>query len=173
MAVRFTKPRRIEAGDDLGGFDCGVMLIDEWLDSHARSAERHGTAVVYVTFDADGVIAGFYSLSAHSVERASIAGGWLRRNVPEQVPTILLGMLGVDRRFQGEGLGRMLLHDAVVRSIAASGAIGARALVVDPVDDAAARFYTANGFRPIPDTNRMFLKLAGGHAVDKEVSSGD
>lgn len=161
MAVRFTAPRRLLPGDILDGFDCGVVLIDEWLASHARMAERQGTAVAYITMDSTGALAGFYSLSAHCLERSSIAGGWLRRNVPEQVPAILLGMLGVDRRFQGMGLGRMLLHDAVVRSLSSSREIGARALVVDPVDGAAARFYGTAGFQPIPESGRMFLKLAG------------
>jgi len=95
------------------------------------------------------------------MERSSIAGGWLQRNVPERVPMILLGMLGVDRRFQGNGLGRRLLHDAVVRSLGISMELGARALIVDPVDDGAARFYEANGFQHIPESERMFLKLAG------------
>lgn len=37
-----------------------------------------------------------------------------------QVPAVLLGMLGVDKRFQGKGLDSVLLADA----------IGAKALVV-------------------------------------------
>lgn len=78
---------------------------------------------------------------------------------------ILLGMLGVDRRFQGEGLGRKLLHDAVIRSLNISSELGARALIVDPVDSAAARFYESNGFQHIPESERMFLKLAGKHLV--------
>lgn len=99
------------------------------------------------------------------MERSNIAGGWLQRNVPERVPMILLGMLGVDRRFQGEGLGRKLLHDAVIRSLNISSELGARALIVDPVDSAAARFYENNGFQHIPESERMFLKLAGKHLV--------
>ena len=159
--MKFTAPRRVEPGDVFDGFDCGVALIDDWLSLRARNAARQGTAVAYVTYSESGELAGFYSLSAHAMERSSIAGGWLQRNVPERVPMILLGMLGVDRRFQGNGLGRRLLHDAVVRSLGISMELGARALIVDPVDDGAARFYEANGFQHIPESERMFLKLAG------------
>ena len=147
------------------GFDCGITLIDEWLSTRSRSAEKQGTAVAYVTYAESGELAGFYSLSAHAMERSNIAGGWLQRNVPERVPMILLGMLGVDRRFQGEGLGRKLLHDTVIRSLNISSELGARALIVDPVDSAAARFYENNGFQHIPESERMFLKLAGKHLV--------
>lgn len=49
-------------------------------------------------------IAGFYSLSAHSVARKEVSGGWFRRNAPSQVLAILLGMLGVYERYQGMGM---------------------------------------------------------------------
>ncbi|KFI47933.1 GNAT family N-acetyltransferase [Bifidobacterium biavatii] len=160
MAVRFTAPRRLDPNDRLDGFDCGIVLIDEWLETRARTAEKQGTAAVYVTFGETGDLAGFYLLSAYAVEHAAVAGGWLRRNTPEQIPAILLGMLGVDHRFQGKGLGRKLLHDAVVRALNVSRDIGARALMVDPVDDAATRFYEKNGFQHVPGSDRMFFKLA-------------
>ena len=129
------------------------------LEASLHRAAEQGE--LYLAVSESGELAGFYSLSAHAMERSSIAGGWLQRNVPERVPMILLGMLGVDRRFQGNGLGRRLLHDAVVRSLGISMELGARALIVDPVDDGAARFYEANGFQHIPESERMFLKLAG------------
>lgn len=87
---------------------------------------KTGTAVAYVTYAESGNSPDS-TLSAHAMERSNIAGGWLQRNVPERVPMILLGMLGVDRRFQGEGLGRKLLHDAVIRSLNISSELGARA----------------------------------------------
>ena len=138
-----------------------TRLPSKAFDEFLKALDKQGTAVAYVTYSESGELAGFYSLSAHAMERSSIAGGWLQRNVPERVPMILLGMLGVDRRFQGNGLGRRLLHDAVVRSLGISMELGARALIVDPVDDGAARFYEANGFQHIPESERMFLKLAG------------
>jgi ribosomal protein S18 acetylase RimI-like enzyme len=85
--------------------------------------------------------------------------GWLARNAPQQILVILLGMLGVDERFQGMGLGRNLLLDASQRAAAISETIGARALVVDPASDAARRLYESCGFRSIPDSDRMFAKL--------------
>ena len=109
--------------------------------------------------DGDGVLAGFYSLSANSVGRGDVHGGWLERNTPEQIPVILLGRLVVDLRHQGEGLGAMLLRDAVERSLSASAQIGARALVVDPLDGKAAGFYEHYGFSRLRDTTRMFAKL--------------
>ena len=154
----FTAPRRLEASDDLDGFTCGEPAIDSWLQRHARHAFRHGTAVVYVTLDDDGRLAGFYSLSAHSMDRNAMTG-WLVRNAPEQVPVILLGMLGVAIGHQGEGLGRQLLLDAYHRAKQAAETIGARVLVVDPLSDGAAGFYARLGFERVPGSGRLFAGL--------------
>lgn len=88
-----------------------------------------------------------------------MASGWLKRNAPGQIPVILLGVLGVDKRHQGSGLERMLLHDASMRALSIADSLGAKALVVDPIDDAAATFYARHGFEQIPRLGRMFVPL--------------
>lgn len=155
----FSAPRPLAESDELARFESDVALVDDWLTNRARRAMEHGTAVVYVVL-CDSHLAGFYSLSAHSVLRGDVRDGRLRRNTPEQIPAVLLGMLGVDNRCQGQRLGSSLLRDAILRAQHVSSEIGARALIVDPVDDSAAAFYARYGFRAFPDLNRMFLPLA-------------
>ena len=155
--VTFTAPRALGPGDPIDGFECGIPLIDSWVAKRATGARKAGTAVVYATF-CEGILAGFYSLSSQSIMRNNTSE-WITRNSLEQIPVILLGMMGVDRRFQGCGLGRDLLLDAVHRAESVAAQIGARALVVDPVDDASRAFYAAHGFRQIPGTGRMYAKL--------------
>ena len=157
MGVTVSPPRPLADGDDVSGFSCGLALVDEWVAKRAMGARSAGTAVVYAAFDG-GRLAGFYSLSSQSVLRASTSG-WLARNAPDQIPVILLGMMGVDSRYQGSGLGRDLLLDAVHRAQRVSSEIGARVLVVDPAGDAARSFYGRFGFRPVPGSGRMFAKL--------------
>ena len=160
----FTRPVQLEPGMCLEGFSSGQQFVDGWLASRARKAKARGSAVVYVSHRKGAQPtkeppAGFYTLSSGAIERDLIEGGWLKRNAPSQVPVILLGVLGVDARYQGEGLGRMLMHDAALRALAVADAIGAKALVVDPIDDDAAAFYERNGFAQIPGTKRMFAPL--------------
>ena len=154
----FTAPRPLEPNDPLDGFSCGITLVDTWLHARARNARAAGTAIVYVSYATSGRLAGFYTLSAHSLER-SATRGWMARNAPEQIPGILLGMLGVDASFQGMHLGSNLLLDAVHRAMTVADTIGARALLVDPIDDASRAFYTHHGFRPLPESTRMYAKL--------------
>lgn len=122
---------------------------------YASRARERGTAIVHVTRCGDD-IAGFYSLSAHSVARKEVSGGWFRRNAPSQVPAILLGMLGVDERYQGMGLGAQLLRDAILNSLKVSELAGARALVVDPTGRPHRLFIAASGF-PICRARRVWF----------------
>lgn len=94
----FTPPRRLTAEDDADGFDCGLPVVNDWLRNQLRNAGKQHTAVAYATF-CDGAPAGFYTLGAYSIGHAE-ANGWLRRNSPDPIPAILLGMLGVAMRYQ-------------------------------------------------------------------------
>ncbi|MDR0417392.1 MAG: GNAT family N-acetyltransferase [Propionibacteriaceae bacterium] len=116
-------PRCLAPDDTVAGFDCGHESFDRWLTRRARPSERQRTAVTYVAADADRLV-GYYCLSAHSVARASVGGGWLASNAPGPIPAFLLGRLAADRSWQGRGLGWSLLRDAVVRAAEASAVLG-------------------------------------------------
>ncbi|WP_165782004.1 hypothetical protein [Bifidobacterium imperatoris] len=74
----------MEEDDNIQDFSCGIPLIDDWAHKRALGAAKHGTAVPYISTTAEGAIAGFYTLSAYSVNRDSVLGGWLRRNTPDR-----------------------------------------------------------------------------------------
>lgn len=135
----FTPPRRLTAEDDADGFDCGLPVVNDWLRNQLRNAGKQHTAVAYATFY-DGAPAGFYTLSAYSIGHAE-ANGWLRRNSPDPIPAILLGMLGVAMRYQTMHVGAQLLRDATMRAMGAAEIVGAKALLVEPASDRATRFY--------------------------------
>ena len=73
--VRFLEPRRLNPGETLEGFSCGVELIDNWANRHAPYAAKRGTAVPYVCFTTSGEVAGFYAISAYSIDRDAVRGG--------------------------------------------------------------------------------------------------
>lgn len=85
--------------------------------------------------------------------------GWLARNAPDQIPVILLGMLGVSKEYGGRGLGRQLLLDAYHRAKGAADTIGAKALVVDPLSEDVAGFYLGVGFERVPGCDRLYARF--------------
>lgn len=154
---RPTRPRRLTPQDPVSGFDCGNPVVNDWLTRHWAMSQRQHTAVAYGTFVGDDLV-GFYTLSARSVTHGE-APGWLRRNSPDPIPVILLGMLGVDIRWQTLHIGGQLLRDAILRALGAAEIVGARALLVEPAGDRAVLFYEHYGFRHIRDSEMMFLPL--------------
>ncbi|MCL2647452.1 MAG: GNAT family N-acetyltransferase [Phycisphaerales bacterium] len=104
------------------------------------------TGFIYVLLDETGVVAGCYALAADAL-LAKEASGRVRRNMPDPIPAMVLGRLAVATTHQGRGLGRDLLHDAVLRTLQASEIAGFRALLVHALHERAARFYERSGFR--------------------------
>ncbi|RBP97443.1 hypothetical protein CRD60_06645 [Bifidobacterium aemilianum] len=99
-------PRDLHESDiDFTDFTCGHKPIDSWFHDRAINCGQQGTAVPYVSLWAEGRCAGFYTLSAFGLVWESLTVGWPKRNVAEHIPAVLLGMLGVGRSFQGQGLG--------------------------------------------------------------------
>lgn len=64
------------------------------------------------------------------------------------------GRLARDQSFRGQGVGDLLLADAVKIALAMSEKIASFAVVADAKDKNAARFYAAFGFTPLPETPR-------------------
>ena len=74
---------------------------------------------------------------------------------------MLLARLAVDRREQGQGLGKALLKDALLRTSQAADIAGIRALLVHAKDDEARLWYQKKyNFEPSPtDPFHLFLLM--------------
>lgn len=148
---------------DRRGFSCGVQALDRYFHEQAGQDSRRGLAVPCVLVEADsGALVGYYTLSAFSMVPASLPAERIRR-LPAypSIPAILIGRLAVDSRYQGQGLGKRLLMDAIHRSLDISRQIGVWAVVVDAKDDAARSFYEGYGFVQFADHEyRLFLPMA-------------
>ena len=139
-------------------FSCGRPVLDEWLKTPARRSEGK-FARTYVVCE-NNVVAGYYCLSAGTVERAG-APGRLRRNAPDSIPVSILGRLAVDSTFAGRGLGADLLADAFRRVAQAADIIGIGAWLIYALDERALAFYRQRGeFLAFPDDSRtLFLPI--------------
>ena len=152
-----TAPQPLGPDHDVSQFSSGVPALDTWLQDKARLNEAKGGARTYVACDGDRV-AGFYSLAASAVEKRRVSSR-VGRNMPEPIPVILLGQLAVDTDYQGRRLGSDLLIDAAQRALAAADVIGARAIVVQAIDEPAKAFYGRFGFRPFSNREPLMLLL--------------
>lgn len=149
--------QRLVADHRLEPFDSGVADLDRWLRNSAYVAAAAGTAATYVLCRGDRVI-GYYALAMNAVVHAG-APSRLRRGMPDPVPVVLLARLAVDRGEQGRRLGGHLLVDALRRCVRGGREFGARAVVVDAIDERAAGFYRRFGFYDL-DEGRLWRRLS-------------
>ena len=145
-------------GDDhvVESFECGVAEFDRWLQRSARVAASTGTAATYVLCRGRQVV-GYYALAMSSVAHDG-APSRLRRGMPDPVPVVLLARLALARSEQGRKLGGHLLVDALRRCVRGGREFGARAIVVDAIDEEAAAFDEHFGFHEL-EGHRLWRRL--------------
>jgi GNAT superfamily N-acetyltransferase len=153
--MKFSQPRPLLPTDPVAGFSSGKPELDDWLARRALKAEGR-SARTYVVVAPENVIAGYFCLAASSIE-ISASPPNVARNMPRQIPVILLGRLAVASRFQGLGLGKSMLRDALVRAAASADIIGARALLIHALDEKSAHYYEALGFLRYPKDSKAFF----------------
>jgi GNAT superfamily N-acetyltransferase len=161
-------PLRIEplSGDhDRSQFHSGSEALDRYFQEQATQDIKRRIATCFVAVGLHGQhaapdVAGYYTLTATSVALNAFSPQ-IAKKLPRYpvVPAVLLGRLAVARRYQGQGLGGVLLADALKRTSRAE--FGVFAMVVDAQDEAAQRFYEHYGFTLLPgEARRLCLPIA-------------
>lgn len=150
MSARYNiEPRK--PSHDRAAFDCGEPSLDDFLKRFARQNDEKGLSRTYVAVVADDPkIYGYYCLSSGSLRFETM---------PEKLPrypVLHLGRLAVDRSATGQGLGKILLLDALKRAASVSKQLGTYAVEVYALNDAARNFYHKYGFAPLLDDERHF-----------------
>jgi GNAT superfamily N-acetyltransferase len=154
------RSEHLSADHDLAQFTSGSDTLDAWLRRSSRHAEAANTGRTFIWVrPGSNVAVAYFTLAAHLVRRDEVPNG-IGHGSPDAIPSILLARLALDRSLQGEGLGAQLLLDALERAVEASARAAARLVVVDAIDDTAARFYRRYGFRSCPDPYRLVRKTS-------------
>ena len=98
-------------------FDCGEPSLNTYLHRYARQNIKNRINRVFIAspFDSDKTVAGYYTLSAGSIGADNLPLEQKRRLPNYPIPVALLGRLAVDKQYQGQRLGSILLADAVQR----------------------------------------------------------
>ena len=139
---------------DRSTFDCGPNDQTVWLRQYALQAQQADTARVYVTRRLDDPkVAGYYALSAGSIEPENAPARVTAGAGRYPIPVIVLTRLGVDQAEQGRGLGTALVRDAFLQVAAVATRVGVRALMIHAESPQAVAFYvrTDPAFILIPD----------------------
>lgn len=157
-------------------FDCGAAALNAWLKQTALQHQDKGISRTFVAVPTDqnavqacaqsgyqdvneASIFGYYALASAFVTFEQLPEAVAKR-YPRQIPVTRLGRLAVRTDMQAQGLGELLLLDAIARARNAAQQVGSAGLFVDAKDDKAARFYQKYGFQPSGDQSlTLYLAL--------------
>lgn len=152
----------LDTKHDRENFSCGKQILDNYIKQQAKQDVKRKLSACFVLIDKETEkISGYYTLSSNSISNDSIPDSF-KKKLPKSylsIPTILIGRFAINKNFQGKGIGRFLLIDSLKRCYDTSNSIGAFAVVVDPLDVEAERFYEKYGFIKLPDSGKMFLPM--------------
>jgi GNAT superfamily N-acetyltransferase len=145
---------------DRQGFDCCRQELNVWLRQVARQHQEKGLSKTFVAVldERPTQICGYYALTLAELENRHLPESW-RKKLPRRIPGVRLGRLAVDQRYQGKGLGELLLVDAIRRAQRIYSEAGGIGLFVDALDGTAAQYYLRFGFEASPD-NPLLLFLS-------------
>lgn len=144
------------------GFRCGVEALDLYIHKQAGQDIKRRISRVFIatTPDKPEMVIGYYCLSTLSIELSQLPDTLTRKLPKHPIPAVLIGRLAVSETAQGCGIGKMLLSDAIKRTLLISDQIAVYAMVVDAINKKAESFYEQFGFKQLSDySKRLFLPL--------------
>jgi len=148
-------------------FICGKADLDNYIKRAARRAQAAGTGGTWVAIDQDAhpdangrrPVLGYYTIAMSSIDLRKLPEE-RRSGLPQRVPAALLGRLAVHESAQRQGLGELLLIDALNRIARAALEVPAHAVVLDAMDEDAKGFYERYGFQELTDNPlHLFLPM--------------
>lgn len=171
--------RRLEPRDDRTGFRSGNIDLDRFFQRYAGQNQfRHHIGTTYVAVQGDRIV-GFVTVSSGEMVAKTLAKSLRRRLPAYPLPILRLARLAVDARFQGHGIGKLLLRAMLTLALEMRDRLGCIGVVVDAKPDAVA-FYSSLGFTPIdlisgalgdrPEPVAMFLPIGLIAAAVKETT---
>ena len=140
--------RRLERRDDRSGFRSGNIELDRFFQRYAGQNQfRHHIGTTYVAVQ-DECIIGFATVSSGEMTAEKLTKTQRRQFPSYPLPILRLARLAVDERFQGHGVGRLLLRAMLELALEMKDRFGCVAVVVDAKPDTL-NFYLSLGFKPM------------------------
>lgn len=143
-------------------FDCGDASLNSYLADTARQHYNKNVTRTFC-FMQHGCIVGYFTLANAGVRLSGLDPGLTKRLRlgGHELPVVRLCRLAVSTSHQKQGIGRLLLMDALLRTKAIAQSSGCVGLLVDAKNEDAATYYAQFGFRRPPSGALTLLMPLG------------
>ena len=158
----------LKKSHETASFDCEIESLNHYLKNVALQHQgRNLSRVFVVTQENSRQVLGYYALSNCSVDASALPKP-KKFKLPSAmaVPAILIGKLAVDKATQGQGLGGLLLYDALKRCVEVNDRSAANAIVLDAINDQAKAFYLKYEFQVLTESDPYRLFIPMQHVVE-------
>lgn len=150
--------RSLTGRDCLARFDCGHHDIDSFAIKKAHKWVEQGRARVFASHFGEAPMGvGFYSLSFSTEEGNKLGGRGSQIYKDQTVPIVYLGYLGVRRPYQKNGIGTILLMDALTRAYKVSSDVAFYGVALRSLNNETTEFYKRFGFGLIEEGEPMMM----------------
>jgi len=147
---------------DRKNFDCGKEALNRYLQQTARQHNKKGISRTFVLSDSEQSqrIIGFFTLALCEIRAVQLPSKWSKK-YPASIAGVKLARLAVDKNYQRQGIGEILMVEAMKRALIIADNAGVIGLFVDAKDEAAKEYYERYNFASLIDNPlKMFLPLA-------------
>jgi len=143
--------RKLEKRDNREDFNSGDIEIDRFFIKFAGQNQfKHKIGTTYVAVERDSQkILGYATVSASSLRVKDLKVSEFKKFPNYPLPIFRIARLGVDKRYQSQGVGKKLLQRMLYLAIEMAELIGCIGVFVDAKDDAV-NFYKKFGFEIVP-----------------------
>ncbi len=152
----------MNAVHDRTAFHCNEEALGHYIRKQAGQDIKRKISRIFVATQPDNPkkILGYYSLSSLSIELHHLPEKLAQKLPKHSIPAALIGRLAVSNNAQGYGIGKMLIVDAIKRTLSISEQIAIYAMIVNVINDKAKDFYEQFGFARLSNNkSRLFLPL--------------
>ena len=149
---------------DRKSFDCGAQELNLFFQ---QFAVKHKTAGISMTMvlpakESEADICAYYTLSHTEIKRQTLPKSVAKKLPYYPIPVMLIAQLAVNKKAQGQGLGKITLIRALQHAGEINEHLPSYAIVVDALDNQVQGFYESFGFTALDTHNhrkRLYMTM--------------
>lgn len=131
-------------------FDCGEEALNLYIRQFAQQDIHRELARTFIIREEENYkVLGYYTLCSGAIDVKDLSHD-LHEKLPRYpLPVARLARLAVDKKQQGKSYGKLLLVDALYRTVTAGESMGIYGLIIDAKHEKALQFYQRYGFQSV------------------------
>jgi ribosomal protein S18 acetylase RimI-like enzyme len=156
--IKIEPLQRVES---LRAFTCGVREIDRWAKDKCTKHHQQNRTRAFCAYESNKInLLGFYCMSFSSPDENNLANEQYKSIYKGTgIPLIYIQYIAVHQPCQRNGLGKLLLVDALRRSVAVAQHVAFYGVGIRPINSDAARLYKGFGFKSKDDSKPTPLMI--------------